>query len=152
MLLSVFVAAPAVAATNSFGVNVSVESAVGIQGEFDISSMVNKAPVSLQVFLKNYSQHIAPGASWSTTGVGMAGIVDLSSFIKLDKRIQPYVGLGLISVSYRWRGNGPNWNYSGVGSGLYVTLGARYVISPKFAADLNYNDFGGLTVGANFSF
>ena len=155
VLLSALVAAPAVAAsktTGSVGVNYSVDSVFGIQGEFDISSMTNKAPVSAQVFLKNYSQNIAPGVSWGTTGVGVAAIYDFNSLAKLDKKIHPYAGLGLIAVTYRWKGVGPKWGYTGVGSGLYVTGGVRYVLTPQVEADLNYNDFGGLTFGANFKF
>lgn len=153
-LLSAFVAAPAVAAGNadSFGVNFSVDNVFGIQGDFDISSMTNKAPVSVQVFLKNYSQNITPNVSWSTTGIGVAGIYDFNSISKLDKKIHPYAGLGLVYVTYSWTGMGPAWRYTGVSSGLYVTGGFKYTLTPQVAADLNYNNFGDLTAGINFGF
>lgn len=54
-LLSAFIAAPAFAVDgkNSVGVTYGLDlnGVVGIQGEFDVSSMLaNKAPVSVQVF------------------------------------------------------------------------------------------------------
>lgn len=153
VLLSTLVSAPAVAAGNAgnVGVNFSVDSVFGIQGEFDISSMTNKAPVSVQVFLKNYSQNIAPNVSWSTTGIGVAGIFDFNSAAKLDKKIHPYAGIGLMSVSNRWTGLGPSSRYTGVGGGLYFTGGVRYALTPRVAADFNYNNFGSLTAGVNFN-
>ena len=150
-LLSAVVSAPAVAA-GSFGVNYSIDNVVGIQGEFDISSMTNNAPVSVQVFLKHYSYNFAPNASWRTTGVGAAGIYDFNSLAGLDKKIHPYAGLGLISVTHRWRGTGSAWGDYGVGGGLYFTGGVRYFLTTQVAADFNYNDFGDLTFGLNFNF
>lgn len=160
-LLSVFVAAPAVAADgkNSIGVNYGLDlnGVFGIQGEFDISSMVNKAPVSVQVFWKNYSQSYTYCCGlgtykWSYNGFGAAAIYDFSSVAKLDKRIKPYAGLGLIALSSSF--SGPNYASStGADSGgVYVTAGVRYALTPQVAADLNYNNFGGLTIGANLSF
>lgn len=153
-LLSAFIATPAVAANSagSFGINYSVDNVFGIEGEFDISSMTNKAPVSVQVFLKHYSYNYYPGVSWNTTGIGVAGIYDFNSIAKLDDKIHPYAGLGLISVTHRWRGDGPEWGYYGNSGGLYVTGGVRYFLTPTVAADLNYNDFGDLTAGVNFRF
>lgn len=154
MLLSAFVAAPAFAAGSkaSVGANYSIDSVFGIQGEMDISSMVNKAPISVQAFWKNYSQNIAPGATWGTTGIGVAAIYDFSSVAKLDKKVMPYAGVGLIAVSYTWKGTGAAGTYTGVGGGLYFTGGVRYALTPQVAADFNYNNFGSLTVGANISF
>jgi opacity protein-like surface antigen len=153
-LLSAFVAAPAVAADTkgNVGVNFSTAGAFGIQGEFNISSMTNNAPVSVQAFWKHYSQDVGPNASWGTTGIGITGIYDFSSLAKLDKKIHPYAGVGLMSVSYSWRGTGNSWPYTGVGGGLYVTAGVRYDLTPQVAADLNYNNFGDLTAGVNFNF
>lgn len=157
-LLSFFIAAPALAATTpatpagSIGLNYSVDSVLGIQGEFNISSMTNHAPVSVQVFWKNYTQNLAPYASWATTAIGVAGIYDFSALTKMDKKVHPYAGVGLMSVTYSWRGAGPSWQYNGVDGGLYVTAGVRYSLTPQMAADFNYNNFGDLTAGLNFSF
>lgn len=153
-MLSAFVTAPAVAAVNAgnIGFNYSVDNVFGFHGEFDISSMTNKAPVSVQVFLKNYTQNIAPGVSWSTTGIGVAGIFDFQSMARLGNKVHPYAGIGLISVSHKWRGAGPAWTYTGVGGGMYITGGVRYFLTPLTAADFNYNNFGSLTAGVNFGF
>lgn len=153
-----FTATPAAAtpkpadAAGNVGINFSVDSVIGIHGEFNISSMANNAPVSVQVFWKNYSQKIAPSASWGTTGVGVAAIYDFNSIAKLNKKIHPYAGIGLISVSHKWKGTGPAWTYTGVGGGLYITGGVRYSLTPEVAADLNFNDFGNLTAGININF
>lgn len=160
-LLSVFVAAPAVAAEgkNSVGVNygLDLDGVFGIQGEFNISSMVNKAPVSVQVFWKQYSQSFSiPGwgtYKWSYNGLGAAAIYDFSSVVKLDKKIKPYAGLGLITLHSSLSGPAGGFGYPGADSGgIYITGGVRYALTPQFAADLNYNNFGGITFGANLSF
>jgi hypothetical protein len=161
LLLSAFVAAPAYAADgkNSVGVNYGLDysGVFGIQGEFDISSMTNKAPVSVQVFWKNYSRsYFVPGwgtYKWSYNGLGAAAIYDFSSVAKLDKKIKPYAGLGLIVLSSSLSGPTGGFGAPGADSGgLYFTGGVRYALTPQLAADLNYNNFGGITVGANFSF
>lgn len=150
VLLSSFIAAPAVAA-GSFGINYSVDGAIGIQGESDISSMTDGAPVSVQAFLKSFSQKIGPD-TWNTTGIGAAAIYDLNSVAKLDNKIHPYAGIGLMYVSYNLSGAGPAKTYFGIGSGLYLTGGVRYVVTPQVAADLNFNVLGDLTAGINISF
>lgn len=153
LLLSAFVAAPAVAAggKNSIGVNYGLDysGVFGIQGEFDISSSTNKAPISIQAFWKTGSQDVFV-QSYSISAVGVAAIYDLSSVIKLDKKIHPYAGLGIRRETYTapW-GAGSR---SASRSDLHVTFGAQYELNPQVSADLNYNDFGGLTIGANFSF
>jgi opacity protein-like surface antigen len=151
--LSVLVAAPALAAENkgNVGVNFSTAGAFGVQGELDISSMTNKAPVSVQAFWKNYTWDFA-GSSWGVNGVGVAGIYDFNSAFKLDKKIKPYAGVGLIAVSYSWRGANAAPTYTGVGGGLYVTAGVRYSLTHQVAVDFNYNNFGDLTAGVNFNF
>lgn len=153
-LLSTCVAVPAVAAeiNGSAGVNFSANGTFGVQGEFSNPAVTNNAPVSVQVFFKNYSQDVATNVTWDTTGVGVAAIYDFNSLAKLDKKIHPYVGLGVMSVFYSWSGRGPAPMYDGVASGFYLTEGVRYSVTPKVAADLNYNFFGELTVGINYSF
>lgn len=160
VLLSAFIAAPAFAAEgkNSVGVTygLDLDGVVGIQGEFDISSMLtNKAPVSVQVFWKNYSQSYATNAGtyqYSYNGFGAAAIYDLSAMTKLDKRIKPYVGLGLITLSSSLSGPAGPFSQSADSGGLYVTAGARYELTPQVSADLNLNNYGGLTLGAVVKF
>lgn len=166
-LLSAFVAAPAVAATTkpavaadtkgSIGVNYGLDlnGVFGIQGEFDISSMVNKAPVSVQVFWKGYSQSyptILGTYKYSYNGFGAAAIYDFSSVAKLDKKIKPYAGLGLYTLNATLSGPTATFATGAASGGLYVTAGVRYAMTPELSADLNLNNFGGLTIGANYNF
>ncbi len=158
-LLSVFVAAPAFAADgkNSVGINYGTDlnGVLGIQGEFDISSMTNKQPISVQVFWKKASQTFV-----DTTALGVAGIYDFNALAKLDKKIHPYAGAGFKRVSetttipaYTFGGFiVPSTSFKTTSTDLYVTGGVRYYLTPQFDADLSYNNFGGLTIGANFSF
>lgn len=154
ILLSAFVAAPAIAADgkNSVGVNYGLDfnGTLGIQGEFDISSSVNKAPVSVQVFWKKGSESFW-FTSYDRTALGVAGIYDFSSALKLDKKIQPYAGLGLRRESATVAGWGGG-TLSASSTELHITFGAKYSLTPEVSADLNYNDFGGLTIGAEYKF
>jgi opacity protein-like surface antigen len=159
LLMSTLLVVPAAAVTlqDNFGINFSVDNAIGFQGEFDISSLsiVNNEPVSAQVFLKNYSQNIAYPTSWgginyhswSTTGIGIAGIYDFSAMAELGKNYLPYAGIGLMYIHHRWTGVGPALPYTGVTSGLYFTGGIQYTLTPRVAADFNYNNFGSFTAG-----
>lgn len=158
LLLSAFVAAPAVAADgkNSVGINygLDLDGVFGIQGEFDISSMVEKAPISVQVFWKRASQDstvLGFTTTATTSALGVAGIYDLSSVFKVsNNKVQPYVGLGIRSEKEEVSVAGVTASASK--SELHVTGGVKYALNPQFAADLNYNDFGGITVGVDYSF
>ena len=153
LLFSAFVAAPAyaVGGKNSVGVNYGLDysGVFGIQGEFDISSSVNKAPISIQAFWKTGSQNVWV-QSYNISALGVAAIYDLSSVVKLDKKIHPYAGLGIRHVSQTVAFGGGAISASK--SDLHITFGAQYEFNPQVSGDLNYNDFGGLTIGANFSF
>ena len=152
VLLSTFVSAQAFAAEykGNLGANFSTTEAIGIQGELDMASLANRAPVSVQAFWK-YQQHDKNNA-WDTSAIGVAGIYDFSSMVKMDEKAHPYAGAGLMSVIHTWTGTGASPAYNGVGSGLYVTAGLRYFFTPQVAADINYNNFGEMTAGANLSF
>lgn len=114
-------------------------------------------PVSLQVFLKNYSRSYYYGGpagsySYSYTAIGAAALYDFSRELKIaDKKIHPYAGLGLFSVSASFNGSGAYVN-SPVNGGIYLTAGARYELTRDIDLDGNYNNFGGLTIGANLKF
>lgn len=158
-LLFTFAAAPAFAADNKNSVGISygtdMNGVIGIQGEFDISSMVNKAPVSLQVFLKSYSQDFnspAGNYTWNYNAIGAVAIYDFSSMAKLDSRIKPYAGLGLIALNSSLSGANSAFTTAADSGGLYVIAGVRYAMTPAVSADLNLNNYGGLTIGANFNF
>lgn len=157
-LLSVFVAAPAFAADakNNAGVNYSLDGALGIQGEFNISSMVDNAPVSVQVFYKKDSETIF-GVTGDHTGIGVAGIYDLSSAIKLDKKMTPYVGLGFAKETVSVGVPGipgliPPSTVEASKTELYFTGGLRYALTPQISGDVSYNNLFDLTVGVNYNF
>ena len=158
LLLCSIVAPAARAATGtdnvkgSVGINYGVYGVLGVEGEQSISSMANNQPVSLQVFLKNYMQDTSPGVSWDTTGIGAAAIYDFNAVARMDKRIHPYFGMGLMFVNHDWSGTGPVPKYTGVDSGLYLVGGARYYLNSKWTADLNFNVFSDLTAGVIYSF
>jgi Outer membrane protein beta-barrel domain len=153
-LLSSALISPAFAAekAGNIGINVSFENALGIQAEFNLQK-----PVSLQVFLKNYSRSYYYGNNagyynYSYTALGVAGLYDFSKELKLaNRKIHPYAGLGLYTVSSTFSGSGAPVA-SPVDGGLYLTVGARYEITPEIDFDGNYNNFGGLTIGANLKF
>ena len=153
-LLSFFVATPSLAAQTkgNLGVSLSTAGAYGAQAEFGISSMANGAPVSAQVFWKHDSQDIGNATAWDSTAIGVAGIYDFTAMTKLDSKVHPYAGAGLMSVSHDRNGPWAGGAYNGVGSGLYVTGGVRYNLESQLDVDLNYNNFGDITLGLNLSF
>jgi hypothetical protein len=148
-LLSACVIGHAAAAESkgNVGINSSTNETYGIQGEVNISSLVNNAPVSVQVFWKKYSDNY-----WRITTTGIAGIYDFSSIAKLGEKAHPYVGIGLMTVSNSWIGTGTQAPYGGVDSGWYESAGIRYFLTPQLDADFSYNNFGDLTIGVNFNF
>lgn len=157
-LSATFIVVPAVAGSEpgypsgSVGINYGIDHVLGIQGEFDISSLTDIESWSGQVFLKNYSQETSPSASWDTTGIGVAAIYDFNSVARLDENIHPYAGIGLISISNKWKGTGLSRTYTGASDWVYLVAGIRYPLAPNVDGDLNYNTFGDLTFGVNYSF
>ena len=164
-LLSILVVAPAVAAESnkslgkkSVGVSygLGVDGVLGIHGEFDISSHVSNKPVTAQVFWKSYSESFTVGGvgtyQYSYNGFGAAAIYDFGSVVKQNKAIKPYAGLGFYTLKNTLSGPAAGFNVSADSGGLYVTGGIRYAVMPDVAFDLNYNNIGGLTFGANFMF
>lgn len=145
---------PAFAAekAGNIGVNVSLDNAVGVHAEFNLQK-----PLSLQVFLKNYSRNYyysnnSGHYNYSYTAIGVAGLYDFSKELRFsDRKLHPYAGLGIYSVSAAFSGSGGTVS-SPVNGGLYLTFGARYEITPEIDFDGSYNNFGGLTIGANFKF
>jgi len=164
VLLTIFIAASAEAASNvknstvhfdnSIGINLGLDNngVVGLQGEFDISSWL-KAPVALQIIWKNYAKpYTIPAGNfrYQYVGMGLVGIYDFSSLVRLGEKIKPYAGLGLVDLSAS--PSGPPDPAVVDSGGLYVTAGIRYALSPRLSADMSYNNLGGLTVGAILNF
>lgn len=139
---------------NSIGINLGLANngVVGLQGEFDISSWL-KAPVALQVFWKNYAKpYTIPAGNYKYqyVGMGIAGIYDFSSLVRLGAKIKPYAGFGLVDLSAS--ASGPPDPAVVDSGGLYMTAGFRYALSSRLAADMSYNNLGGFTVGAILNF
>lgn len=160
ILLSGFAAAPALAAEgkNSIGINYGFDNngVVGVQGQFDISSaMPNKMPVSVQVFWKNYSQDYNSGAGiyrYSYNAFGAAAIYDFGSLLPQDRKVRPYAGVGLYGLNSNYSGPYVAFPAGPDSGGLYITAGVKYDLTPQVSADLNLNNVGGLTIGADFNF
>ena len=159
-LLSAFITAPAFAAEgkNSIGINygLDLDGVFGVQGEFDVSSyLTNRAPVSVQVFWKNYSQSYATNLGtyqYSYNALGVAAIYDFGPVIKTNSKIRPYAGLGLITLNSTLSGPAQPFGIGADSGGLYLVAGARYEVTPQVSADLNFNNYGGLTIGAMVKF
>ena len=156
ILLSAFVTAHAFAAGN-VGVNYSLDGALGLQGEFDISSMVDKAPISVQAFWKQETETVF-GIDADHTGIGVVGIYDLSSVTNIakkgaaGKKMTPYVGLGLARETVTIPGFLFIPATKVTKTELYFTGGMRYKFVPNFAVDVSYNNIFDLTVGLNYNF
>jgi len=139
--------------SGNIGVNISFDNTVGIAGEFNLQK-----PVSLQVFLKQYARSYYYGKqpayyNYSYTAIGAAVLYDFSKeFLIPNDKIHPYGGLGLYAVNANFNGTGVVDPAPANGGGIYFTFGARYEITPEIDFDGNFNNFGGLTLGANFKF
>jgi hypothetical protein len=72
--------------------------------------------------------------------------------IKQDTKVRPYAGVGLITLNSSLSGPNLPFPTSPDSGGLYVTAGVRYELTPQVSADLNLNNYGGLTIGAVFNF
>lgn len=146
-LLSSFVAAPAFAegAPSHVGIDASLDGVIGIHGEFNISSAVNNAPISVQVFYKKESDaYSIAGVTADHKAFGVAGIYDLNTAFKLDKRMSPYAGVGLARETKNV--------VKETKTKLYLTGGFRYTIAPKITADASVNTIFDLAAGINFNF
>lgn len=151
--------APAFADTGNSNVEINygldLNGVIGIQGDFDLSPMIH-APVAIEGVYKNYSQSYNFGFGaykWSYTGLGVAGVFDFNEPLHLDSRLHPYAGIGLMHLSATYSGpyGGQLFTAADTG-GIYLTGGVRYKITPQFAVDGNWNNFGGLTIGAALYF
>ena len=159
-LLSAVIATPALAAEgkNSIGVNYGFDrdGVFAVQGEFDVSSyLTNRAPVSVQVFWKNYSRSYGTPAGtyqYSYNALGVAAIYDFGTVIKTNSQIRPYAGLGLITLNSTLSGPAQPFGIGADAGGIYLVAGARYEVTPQVSADLNLNNYGGLTIGAVVKF
>lgn len=138
-----------------FSYGLDNDGVVGIHGEFDLSSSVNNAPVSGQIFWKGYSQSYDRAAGryqYTYSGLGVAAIYDFGPVIKQNKKIRPYGALGIYTLNNKLSGPAAPLNVSADSGGLYVAGGVRFALSPETRADLGLNNIGGITAGVNFNF
>ncbi len=159
VLLSGAIAAPAFASDISKG-NVGVGygfdngGVLSVHGDFDISNMVDKQPVMARVGFDHYSLDYNFGGSysWSYNVFYGGAYYDFNKVLKLDHRIHPFAGLGIGFGTTSCSGSSCAGAPSPTVGGLYYILGAQYDVTPKIAAELNFNGWGGLSLGANFKF
>lgn len=158
-LLSAFVAAPALAANTSkisvgAGYGLNYGGGFSIHGDYDISDKAN-APVKVRLGYDRYSENLSGfgiNYTWSYNHYFAGAYYDFSKQMQLDKKIHPFAGLGLGFGSVSCSGcGGFNFASPTVG-GIYYIAGVQYDVTPKIAAEANFNEFGGLTLGANFKF
>jgi len=138
-----------------FNYGLDNDGVVGIQGEFDMSSSVNNAPVSGQIFWKGYStSYDRPAGRYQYTysGFGVAGMYDFGPVVKTNPRVRPYAAVGLYTLNNKLSGPTGSPGVSADSGGLYVAGGMRYILSPEIRADLSINNIGGITAGVNFNF
>jgi len=159
VLISAFISVPAIAADGSKSVGVNYgfgqDGVIGIQGEFDISSSVKNAPISVQLFWKGYSDSFSTGAGtyqYDYNSFGVVGIYNFGSEVKQNSKIKPYAGLGLYTLSNTLSGPAAPPPNSADSGGLYAVAGVKYEMTPEFSGDLNYNNIGSLTLGLNLNF
>jgi opacity protein-like surface antigen len=127
---------------------------LSLHGDFDISAMANKAPVTARVGFDHYSLDYWAGNnySWSYNMFYGAAYYDFSRDLKLDKKVHPFAGLGLYLGSLSCSGSVCGGVPSPTSSGVYYILGVQYDVAPKIAVEANINQLGGLTIGANFKY
>ncbi len=124
---------------------------LSIYGDYDISKEANNNPVKIRVGWDHYSDSYA-NYKWSYNVVYGGAYYDFNKILKIDKKIHPIAGLGFgfgtVSCSGNWCSN---YSSPTVG-GLYYILGAQYDFTPKISGEVNFNGWGGLSLGANYNF
>ncbi|MCX8517037.1 MAG: outer membrane beta-barrel protein [Rhodoferax sp.] len=128
---------------------------LSLHGDYDISDMANKKPVKVRVGYDSYSIATASyfgSYKWSYNVFYGGAYYDFGKELQMDRKIHPFAGLGFGFGSTSCSGT---WCYAAstptVG-GLYFILGAQYDLAPNVAAEVNFNGWGGATLGVNFKF
>lgn len=158
-LLSGAMASPAFAGETSKG-NVGVGygfdngGVFSLHGDFDISDMVDHQPVKARVGWDHYALDYNWGGTytWSYNVFYGGAYYDFNKALKLDPKIHPFAGLGIGFGTVSCSGSACSGLPSPTVGGFYYILGAQYDVTPKIAAELNFNGWGGLSLGANFKF
>ena len=158
-LSAIFFVTPAAAADKSkynigAGYGLANGGVLSLHADADISNTAN-APVKARIGYDHYSldyNNFGGKYSWSYNIFYGGAYYDLNRDLKLDKKVHPFVGLGLGFGTASCSGSWCNWASSPTVGGLYFIGGLQYNIAPTIDAEVNLNGWGGLTVGANFKF
>lgn len=119
---------------------------LALHADYDIQDEAN-APVKVRVGWDNYS--IGYGAYSESINVFYGGAYyDFGKYLNISKKIHPFWGLGLGTVSVSCSG----CNTVSSPSGFYYIGGVQYDYSPKITGEANFNGWGGLSLGANYKF
>ena len=179
LLLSVFVAMPAMAAGKSkssdksrasdrsqsadnskFAVGASYGFGNGgvlsLRGDMSIADMTNNQPITVRVGYDRYSldySFIGSGYKWTYNIFYGGAYYDFGKLLNLDRKLHPFAGAGYGFGKVSCTGSSfcGSLGAPTVG-GFYYIAGVQYDNTPQFAAEANFNGFGGLSLGANFKF
>ncbi|MBI3478794.1 MAG: hypothetical protein HY016_00305 [Nitrosomonadales bacterium] len=155
-----FIAAPAMAADQSkfslgAGYGFGNGGVLSLHGDFNVSELAKDLPLKARVGYDHYSLNygwVGSNYSWSYNVFYGGAYVDFGKALKLDNRVHPFAGLGLgvgsASCSGNWCGNVA----SPTVGGLYYIAGVQYDFVPNVAGEININEWGGLSIGANVKF
>ncbi len=127
---------------------------IGFRGEYDISSMVERKPVSIVAYYKSASQTYF-GVSANSSALGFTANYNLNKELEIkNPKLQPFVGLGLERTSSEavTQTLGTTIKASSSAIDLSYSLGAKYVVSRELDVSGSLDSFGGLTLGANYKF
>ncbi len=162
ILLSAAVAAPALAEgfdksklSVGAGYGFANSGVLSLRADYDISRMVNNEPVKARVGYDRYSVDyggFGNNYSWSYNIYYGGAYYDFNKQLKLDSKIHPFAGLGFGFGSASCSGNWCGWSSSPTVGGFYYIAGVQYDLTPKINAELNFNGWGGLSLGGNFKF
>ena len=154
-------AAPAPAAAEpQFAVGVAYgldySGTLSIRGDMDISRLTNGQPLKARIGYDRASQTynwFGGSYTWTHSHFYGSAYYDFNKLLKLDRRLHPFAGAGYgfgsVSCSGSWCGGG--WSSPSVG-GVYVLGGIQYNVTNAIDVEASYNNFAGVSIGANFRF
>lgn len=155
-LLSAVVAMPAFAEESKMAVGAGWGFGNGgvlsLRGDYDISDMVGQSAVKARVGYDRYS--LDSGAyTWSYNVFYAGAYKDFSKELNLDK-IHPFAGLGYGFGSTSCSGDSAlcaSLPSPAVG-GFYYIGGVKYDVTPQIEAEVAFERWAGLSLGANYKF
>lgn len=137
------------------GYGFSNNGVVSVHGDYDISSIANGQPVKARVGYDHYSidyGFLSSAYSWSYNVFYGGAYYDANQVLELDSKIHPFIGLGIGFGSASCSGSFCGSVSSPTVGGFYYIAGVQYDATSKIAAELNFNGWGGFSLGANYRF